>query len=789
MLSFDTNNYDTEIRLFSQEISSLNTHIELIDSLITSLLFDTYTNSTFVASDLNVIRINTSNNYDSIQSISTSKLDLSISNNFASTSTLSNLFSKSDSSNFVLTADFHDSFLSEYSATFSVDSLNFILSSKSTDFALDSNSTLFGMESDTCLLSSSITSLQNEKADKSELSNLESSLTKYLESSLSTDFFLSSNSSDLTSDLASSFSSITNSFSEYTPLTDYDALVSSFTDFTSAVPTSQEFNYHSPFSPDSISNLSGLNVYYLTGTQSDPTSITFSNLNFQSPVNFKSQSLYVQGFNTLNSPTFNSNLIQRADSVKMDILNINGFDICSNTFSGATNFKYLNFTGLNISENSFSSISVCINGYSDFVSNTFNSSNTISVNVLNNIISNSFSNNSFISLSCLSKFSSNSIASAWKSVNLTASTFSENTFSKLGSLYVDASSQFYKNSLESVNTFYFQGHNSVYFNSNTVKTCNMMSISNYYVYSNSFSDVYDITIDFRDDYRGSVMYNTFSGVFWLNIYMGKSTSRPLYFWKNSFPQYNYCKVNIIAENSNPYEYYEDITKSFCVPSSGIYISNLYFNGRNKFIDSGYVPGKMFFSHINDGVLNTNSYVGSLETISGDLYDWSTGVPVQKWGANFNCLKHYGILYSSSDSTRYHYKDFWEFDGNAVEAGHNNNACENLGIIKNRVSYSTTGFNYTYYQWPSISINVPTAAYNGSTYINANAIWTNISTAMTSKWLGFSYTLATKESNWDSYTRAGYNLEWLSDFSSVFNIFYQNSQYCGTMSFDANVLDG
>ena len=782
MLSFDSNNYDSEIYLFSKQIKDISSHMAEVDSLITSLLFDTYTNSTFVASDLNVIRYNTSMEWEKITTIESELSQKLYSSAFEEwiSESLTNYFMTSDSTVFMTLSD------STVFMTLS-DSISSI--SDSISSISDSISEISDSISS---ISESVSSLQSEIL-KSTLFMTLSDSTLLIPTSVSSSFALSSDVSDISilrnnvTDISSAISLISDSFSEYTPLTDYNALVSSFTDFTSAVPTSQQFNYHSPWGIDSISDKSGLNIYYLTGTQSDPTSITFSNLNFQSPVNFINQNVYIQGFNTLSSPTFNGNLVQRDGSVGFDMLNINGFDICSNTFSGASNFKYLNFTGLNISENSFSSQSIYINGYSDFVSNTFNSSNTISVSVLNDIISNSFSNNSFISLSCLANFSINSIVSVWKIVSVAANTFSENTFASIGSLYAKASS-FFKNSLQNINTFSFDGHKSNYFESNTINTCPVMTIKIPYINSNSFNGANNMTIDLRDSFAGSIINNTFSNINRLDIYVNHSTSRPLYFWQNSFNQYNQCMVNIIFDHSNPYRYYDDITKSFVDPYSGIYITNLYFNGRNKFVDSGYNPQRMFFSHHSDGVLNTNSYVGTLETLSGDLYDWYTGVPVQKWGANFNCLKHYGILYSSSDSTKYHYKDFWEFDANALEAGHNNNACENLGIIKNRVSYSTTGYKYTYYQWPSISINVPTAAYNGGTYINGNSIWTNISKAMLSKWLSFNYTLATRESNWNSYTRADYNLEWLSDFSSVFNLVSQNSQLCGTMSFNARVID-
>jgi hypothetical protein len=69
-----------------KKINEMSNSIESQQSLLTSLLFDTYTNSTFVASDLNVIRINTSNNYNKITDMESSKLNVSVSTKFQESS-------------------------------------------------------------------------------------------------------------------------------------------------------------------------------------------------------------------------------------------------------------------------------------------------------------------------------------------------------------------------------------------------------------------------------------------------------------------------------------------------------------------------------------------------------------------------------------------------------------------------------------------------------------------------------------------------------------------------------
>ena len=76
MIALDYNDSD-DSKYLNKKISEMSDSIESQQSLLTSLLFDTYTNSTFVASDLNVIRINTSNNYDKITDMESSKIDVS----------------------------------------------------------------------------------------------------------------------------------------------------------------------------------------------------------------------------------------------------------------------------------------------------------------------------------------------------------------------------------------------------------------------------------------------------------------------------------------------------------------------------------------------------------------------------------------------------------------------------------------------------------------------------------------------------------------------------------------
>ena len=157
--------YNDSNGILNKKISELSSSIESQQSLLTSLLFDTYTNSTFVASDLNVIRINTSNNYDKITNMESSKMNLSVSTKFQESSkmteyVLTTLFTSltSDLSmmfQFIDTAIMEklDSTLSTVFAStsqFSVLSEYLLKSDYSTDISLKmdaSNSTVFASES------------------------------------------------------------------------------------------------------------------------------------------------------------------------------------------------------------------------------------------------------------------------------------------------------------------------------------------------------------------------------------------------------------------------------------------------------------------------------------------------------------------------------------------------------------------------------------------------------------------------------------------------------------------
>lgn len=663
MLSYDnTVNYAPSFKKIDGEIESINT-------LLTSLLFDTYTNSTFIYSDINVIRINTSNNYDSIQSLSSS---LSLSQYFLPTSDSTNFFLKSNSGIFASSSDL--------SSKFNVsDSTNFFLNSDSTQFALSStlSDKIDVSDSTQFALSSELSSKLN-LSDSTQFA-LNTDLSSKLNVSDSTNFLLSSNSTDfaLSSELSLKLDASESTY--FLPSSDYS--------------TQQQASYLSKLD-DLINTTSSRINFSVNGNIYNLEPTTISN----TTVDFTGKQL------------------------------LNGLALSTNLLSFMTN---------SISAYYFSNT---IGATADSLIGTF-LSNTIRYGFRNTFVG-SFSSNSFSSMTNLK-------------LKQEYTSMINNTFERITSLNINCSrthgfgmeANIGSNSFNYVHSMKIKNAD---IKSNTFSYCDCFTLDNVGLYGNKFYDIYNVPIHIRVNEFPSNTYlisdNTFSNCHSVIFNIHKHE----WYWTsqtNSFTSVNYVELNIdknvdidlrqflglsscriggininLAADDDRKTLFE---RQICNSTNRIdYASNLRglsFNSTNNWINSGF--GKTLTSYYyGDGILGEYcgttklNVQGSIISSTGKITDLSKNYFQPKFSPNYNSLKHYMVICGGS------LRDYFELDPHALEAGHNNNACENILLMKDYTFYSTlttdsNNDNYTFIQWPSTELTFPKSDYSNGTLLN------------------------------------------------------------------------
>lgn len=668
MLNFDnTVNYAPSFKKIDESIESINT-------LLTSLLLDTYTNQTFIYSDINVIRVNTSQNYDSIQSLSGSlpyKFNASDSTNFfiksnstqlASTSTLSDKFNASDSTNFFLKSN----------------STQLASTSTLSDKFNASDSTQFALQSD----------FEQQISEKLDI----------------TDFSIYSLDFASTSQLSSKFNA------------------SDSTQFALSSELSSKLNLSDStfFLPSSDYSTQSVQVNYLSKL-TDLIDTYFSSYN--------SSIMFSVGGNIYN--------LERTTVSNMEII-----------FQGN---QLLNDFGM--SHNTVSLTSNTIVGYL-IKNNTFS--------ILNNSIIGTFSTNTFsrgYGNTLLGKYDSN-IFSSQTNIKIKCDTivFARNTIEDCTSIMIDCSRSVHNrnaniisNSFDGVismkiknadlysNTFYYPRCCTLY---NVGLYGNKFSmvpytplhiimneyVSNSYLISaNTFANCNSITFDIHNyDNNWTTQTNVFSRVDYVELNIDSDMDIDL---RKFLGLSSSCIIGGININIHPNDYKkrvfeEQIANLTDTVNYNFRTENLMylsFNSTNDWINSGFrktlsswcdAPG-IFWNYSRNTKLNVQ---GSVISSTGKITDLSNNYFQPKFSPNYNSLKHYMVLYGDS------YRDYFELDPHALEAGHNNNACENILLQKDYTFYSTLATaagkeNYTFIQWPSTEITFPKSDYSNNTLLN------------------------------------------------------------------------
>jgi hypothetical protein len=149
------------------------------------------------------------------------------------------------------------------------------------------------------------------------------------------------------------------------------------------------------------------------------------------------------------------------------------------------------------------------------------------------------------------------------------------------------------------------------------------------------------------------------------------------------------------------------------------LMSLSFNSTNDWINSGFRKTLSSWGNGIFGIYYKNSKLniqGSISTSTGKITNLKDNYFQPKFSPNYNSLKHYMVLYGDS------YRDYFEIDPHALEAGHNNNACENILLQQDYTFYSTltteaSKDNYTFIQWPSTEITFSKSNYSNNTLLN------------------------------------------------------------------------
>lgn len=660
MLNFDnTVNYAPSFKKIDESIESINT-------LLTSLLLDTYTNQTFIYSDINVIRVNTSQNYESIQSLSSSlpyKFNASDSTNFflksnstqlASTSTLSDKFNASDSTNFFLKSN---SGIFASTSTLS-DKFN---ASDSTQFALQSD---FEQQISEKL---NITDFSLYSLDFASTSQLSSKFNV----SDSTQFALSS-------ELSSKFNLSDSTY--FLPSSDYStqaqvSYLSKLTDLTYAGFPRIEFS------------IAG-NIYNLERT-------TVSNME-----------VVLQGKQLLNE--FN----MWYDTLSLTTNTIVGYVNKGNIFS-------------NIEANSI---------YGTFYSNTFSRGyrNTL----IGRYSSNSFLSQTNIKIKCdTTSFVYNTIDNCTSIIiDCSRSIANSNKNIESNSFY-DVSSMKIKNADLYHNTFNYDRActlNNVGLSYNIFKNMydtplyikmNKYHSNRYLVSANTFSYCGSIIFDIHYDYEWTTQTNVFSHVDYVELNIDKYANIDLrkFFGLSTSCSIGGININLLPNDDRTTLFEEQIANLNGNVRHTENLMYLSFNSTNSWINSGFrtslssfagSPG-IFWNYSHGTKLNVQ---GSISTSTGKITDLKDKYFQPKFSPNYNSLKHYMVLFGDT------FKDYFEMDPHALEAGHNNNACENILLQQDYTFYSTLATaagkdSYTFIQWPSTEITFSKSDYSNNTLLN------------------------------------------------------------------------
>ena len=719
MLNFDnTVNYAPSFKKIDESIESINT-------LLTSLLLDTYTNQTFIYSDINVIRVNTSQNYDSIQSLSAGlpmKLDSSLASNFfmnsnsdlfASMSTLSDKFDASDSTNFLTLSN----------------STLFASTSTLSDKLNASDSSLFALESD----------FESQISEKLNITDFNIYSLDFASTSTLSDKFNDSDSTlfALSSELTSKLNLSDSTF--FLPSSDYSTQVqvSYLSKLTDLVNTYFSINLSSL-----MFSVNG-NIYNLEQT-------TVSNMG-----------IMLDHKQLLNGFDMWSNSIDQLDSNTI-VANV----IKNNTF------KY-------IGQNSI---------YGIFQTNTFSKGygNTFRGRYDSNI----FSNQTNIKIKCnTTSFSHNTLAyctsviiDCSRSDNIRSKNIESNLFSNVLSMKIK-NADLYSNTFSVVscctldNIGLYSNKFSLVQNTPLHIKLNENYSNSYLISANTFYYCNSITFDiYNTNNAWTTQTNAFDHVDYVEFNIGPNVNIDL---RKFLALRDSCTIGGININLSP----GDDRKTMFETQLGYYgvvdfVSNLKsisFNSTNDWINSGFrktLSSEVRDPNVLDGYYNGSrlNVQGSISTSTGYITNLNRYYFQPKFSPNYNSLKHYMVLYGDS------FRDYFELDPHALEAGHNNNACENILLQKDYTFYSTLTTeagkdSYTFIQWPSTELVFPKSDYSNNTLLNTISDITKYA-----DYQGFylSYTFGNNISTWTTtWTRLSSSL-----FSNFLNTSSSSQIYAG-----------
>lgn len=737
MLNFDnTVNYAPTFKKINESIESINT-------LLTSLLLDTYTNQTFIYSDINVIRVNTSQNYDSIQSLSgvvPLKLDSSVSTNF---------FMKTNSVQFASQSTMSDKMnVSDFDSV----SGNYFMKSNSTIFASTSElSSKFNVsDSSQFALNSSVSEKIENKLDKTDFSiySLDFASTSDLASKLdasestyflpSSDFTIPTFSAEYLSNLSNFMESSSDSFTlTFTNLM-YNMIPTSFSDSALEI-NNQPLLYNLSLTGNlnatdaTIRNFSissgSLNVYNvsLQGTFNNNTirngNCTLNGIFNNNNLIFNN-SVCISGDlynNYVQSPKLDyyvgtgNHSIYSSNSFNVSMMNLIFPNMEKQFYNNSMHVNYFNAQCGDFSKCYFSLFSVCsLNDVFSLRQNTFEFMDKLHMNC-NNIRSNTFNTCTSVKIKASHttyqmRFIKNSFSQC-KQINICDFKIDSNTFNNLTNVSLDVKG-LYENSFNSIKSlsikFPIDGLKAMgsMFRDNTFNNienmvCDIQSLNDFdpmYWYSNSISAN---TVEFNIGYN----VKGFNMACFIGLQDGKCSIKGL---------------NINTPENNT------ITKDFInqiVWMDGYSQWSRYhlisFNSTNRWINSGfndtlssYCDYGLFAEHSDTTELDVQGSIFSTIIDGADLINANYYFQ-PKFSPNYDSIKHYMVLYSNS------FRDYYEIDPNALEAGHNNNACENILLMKDYSFYSTLPISYTYtfIQWPSTRMTFKKTCFSNNTYLN------------------------------------------------------------------------
>lgn len=666
MLNFDnTVNYAPSFKKIDESIESINT-------LLTSLLLDTYTNQTFIYSDINVIRVNTSQNYDSIQSLSSSlpyKFNASDSTNFflksnslqlASTSTLSDKFNVSDSTNFFLKSN----------------SVIFASTSTLSDKFNASDSTQFALQSD-------FEQQISEKLNITDFSlySLDFASTSQLSSKFNaSDSTLFALSSELSSKLNLSDSTY------FLPSSDYST-------------QSVQVNYLSKLTDLINTNFSYI-IFSVDGNVYNLDRTTVSNMGMTIQNNLLLNRFYMWS----DTLSFVSDTIIGGYGIKNNVFSINrGNSIIGTFFSNTFHDGYRNTVLGDFANNLFSSqtnLEIKVDDVT-FNHNTLSDCRSVIIDCSrsNNIKNRNMYSNSFDDV----------ISMKIKNADLSSNIF-----------YYPRCCTFYNVGLYS-NKFSMVPYTPLHIKMNEYYS------NSYLISANTFAFCNSITFDIHNyDNNWTTQTNVFSRVDYVELNIDSDMDIDL---RKFFGLSSSCSIGGININIHPNDYKKrvfeeqigNLTTSINILARATNLMYLSFNSTNDWINSGFrktlsswcgTPG-IFWNYSLNSKLNVQ---GSIISSTGKISDLKDKYFQPKFSPNYNSLKHYMVLYGDS------YRDYFELDPHALEAGHNNNACENILLQKDYTFYSTLQTaegkdNYTFIQWPSTEITFPKSDYSNNTLLN------------------------------------------------------------------------